>query len=118
MGMYNMFNVALAKKRNIEPKDLMDRMGRTELAANLFRITQTEEKIKSSKIQGQTSLEAAHYSVGREVRNIIIKNSGTTPEQLPMGKKLPDVQKELKKGYKNMLKEETNSKKKLNPGQD
>jgi DNA-damage-inducible protein D len=105
-GMYNMLNVELAKKRRIDPKDLMDHMGRTELAANLFRITQTEERIKSQAIKGQHNLEQTHFQVGREVRNIIQKNTGKSPEQLPIEKKIPEVQKTLKKGYKNMLKED------------
>ena len=109
-GLYNMLNVELAKMRNIESKNLMEHMGRTELAANLFRITQTEERIKSQKIKGQTDLENTHFKVGRELRAIIQKNTGKSPEQLPIEKKLPEVQKNLKKGYKNMLKEDKQKK--------
>lgn len=105
-GLYNMLNVELAKKRNIDSSKLFDHMGRTELAANLFRITQTEERIKNFNIQGQSALEKTHFSVGREVREIIQKNTGKSPEHLPLEKKLPEIQKELKKGYKNMLKED------------
>jgi DNA-damage-inducible protein D len=105
-GLYNMLNVELARNRKIEPGKLYDYMGRTELAANLFRVTQTEEKIKNFAIKGQSNLEATHYSVGKEVRQIIIKNTGKTPEQLPMDKQLPELHKELKKGYKKMLKED------------
>ena len=57
-------------------------MGRTELAANLFRITQTEERIKSQQIQEQQELEQTYLDIGREVRNIIERNTGRTPEQL------------------------------------
>jgi DNA-damage-inducible protein D len=105
-GLYNMLNVELAQKRNIEPAKLYDHMGRTELAANLFRITQTEERIKNFSIRGQRNLESTHYGVGKEVREIILKNTGKPPEQLPMEKKLPELQKELKKGYKNMIKQD------------
>ena len=111
-GLYNMLNVELAKKRKIDPKELMEYMGRTELAANLFRITQTEEKIKSQGIRGQHQLEQTHYNVGREVRGMIQRNTGKAPEQLPIEQKLPDVQKGIKKGYKNMLKEDTGKKNK------
>ena len=111
-GLYNMLNVELAKKRRIDPKELIEYMGRTELAANLFRITQTEEKIKSKGINGQLNLEQTHFQVGREVRNMIQKNTGKNPEQLPIEQKLPDVQKGIKKGYRNMLKEDKNKKKK------
>lgn len=79
-------------------------MGRTELAANLFRVTQTEERIKSHGIKGQHNLEQTHFEVGREVRDIIIKNVGKKPENLPQEKQLPEVKKELKKGYRNMKK--------------
>ena len=79
-------------------------MGRTELAANLFRITQTEERIKSQGITGQDNLEKTHYNVGRTVRNIIIENTGMKPENMPQGKEIPQVKKELKEEFKNMKK--------------
>lgn len=102
MGLYNMNNWELAKRRNIDKKDLHEYMGRTELAANLFRITQTEERIKNYNVTGQSNLEQTHFKVGREVRDIIQKNSGKSPEQLPLERKLPEVKKELKAGYKKM----------------
>lgn len=110
-GLYNMHNVQLARIRSIDKKDLQDHMGRTELAANLFRITQTEERIKNKNVRGQTELEDTHYHVGREVREIILKNTGKSPEQLPIARKLPEVQKELKAGYKKMLKADNEDKK-------
>ncbi len=102
IGMYNMASWQLAKKRGVDKAKIMDTMSRTELAANLFRITQTEEKIKNNNISGQAKLEQAHKSVGTEVRNIIIKNMGKTPESLEQEKKLPEIKKDIKKGYKNM----------------
>jgi DNA-damage-inducible protein D len=111
MGLYNMANWQLANKRGIDKKDLQDRMGRTELAANLFRITQTEERIKSHNVRGQANLENTHQSVGREVREIILKNMGKAPEQLPLARKLPEVQKELKAGYKKMIQADNQKKK-------
>lgn len=110
LGMYNMPNWKLANKRSIKKEKLMDSMGRTELAANLFRITQTEERIKNKNIQGQNALERTHYEVGKEVRDIVIKNSGRTPENLPQEKELPNIKKELKQGYKNMIKEDKKKK--------
>jgi len=79
-------------------------MGRTELAANLFRITQTEERIKSKKIKGQSHLEQTHFDVGREVRDMVTKNTGKNPEALPQEKELPIVRKELKHSFKEMNK--------------
>jgi DNA-damage-inducible protein D len=80
LGMYNMMNYQLANKRNTDSSKLLETMGRTELAANLFRITQTEERIKSKNIAGQKALEQAHRDVGREVRKIVIENTGKAPE--------------------------------------
>lgn len=111
LGLYNMINVDLARRRQIDPKTLTDHMGRTELAANLFRVTQTEERIKHQKIKGQTDLERTHFEVGREVREIVSKNTGTTPEELPVGRELPEIQRELKRGYKKMLLADKTSKK-------
>lgn len=106
LGMYNMSSWQLAKLRNVEKTKLMDHMSRTELAANLFRVTQTEERIKSQKITGQSNLEQTHRNVGSEVRRIVQQNTGVSPENLRQEKKLPDVKKELKKGYRNMKSED------------
>ena len=104
LGMYNMFNVELAKKRNCDKSLLLETMGRTELAANLFRITQTEERIKSRNIKGQVQLEKTHHDVGREVRKIVISNTGKEPEKLKQEKEIPDLRRELKTGFKEMKK--------------
>ena len=103
-GMYNMLNVQLAERRGIEKSKLFESMGRTELAANLFRITQTEERIKSQHIHGQSRLEQTHYDVGREVREMVLRNTGNTPENLPQERVLPEVKKEVKRGCKQMQK--------------
>lgn len=112
-GMYGMSNQDLADKRSVDKEKLFDYMGRTELAANLFRITQTEERIRSQKLQGQYQLESAHRDVGKEVRNFVKINTGDDPENLPkemplqeMKKELKDVQKEFKKVDEEDLEEE------------
>lgn len=92
-GMYNMFNVTLANRRGVEKEKLFETMGRTELAANLFRMTQTEERIKTQHIKGQQLLEDTHFQVGREVREMVYRNTGRNPEDLPQEKRLPDVKK-------------------------
>lgn len=112
LGMYNMMNFELAARRKCNKDKLLEIMGRTELAANLFRITQTEERIKSRKIQGQQALEQTHYSVGREVRNIVIDNTGSAPEYLKQEKEIPDLRKELKVGFREMKKIDKPNKKK------
>ena len=103
-GMYNMESWKLANKRNVDKTKLFDGMGRAELAANLFRVTMTEEQIKSRNIKGQTQLEDTHYNVGKEVREMVVKNTGTPPEELPQERTLPEVKKELKSGYRKMKK--------------
>lgn len=105
-GLYNMSSWQLKNLRKLDKKaNLADFMGRTELAANLFRVTQTEEVIKSKNITGQTNLENAHFNVGKEVRGIVQKNVGQNPENLKLEIELPAVKKNIKKGYQNMLKE-------------
>jgi DNA-damage-inducible protein D len=58
-------------------------MGSTELAANLFRATQTEEKLRREKVQGKANANRTHYDVGRVVRQTIEQLGGTLPENLP-----------------------------------
>ncbi len=106
LGMYNMENWKLAAKRNVRKEMLMESMDRAELAANLFRITQTEERIKSKNITGQQNLEQTHHDVGKEVRKIVKQNTSKLPENLEQVKELPEVKKQLKEGYKKMLKED------------
>lgn len=103
-GMYNMMNVDLARRRNCEKDKLFETMGRTELAANLFRITQTEERIKSQHIEGQYALESTHRDVGREVREIVRRNTGRFPEDLPQEKQIPDIKRDLKGDFRQLEK--------------
>lgn len=62
---------------------ILDHMGSTELAANLFRATQTEDKLRREGIQGKVQANQTHYQVGREVRDTIQRLGGTMPEHLP-----------------------------------
>lgn len=104
LGLYNMNNWQLAKKRNIDKTKLFDHMGRAELAANYFRITMTEEKIKNQNIQGQANLERTHKEVGNEVRGMVKRNTGVAPEDLPQEQRLPEVKKSLKKANRELKK--------------
>jgi len=72
-----------AKKGIGEKDDLLDCIGRTELAANEFRITQCEEKLKKDKIQGEQTAIHTHHAVGKKVRDTIKEISGILPEHLP-----------------------------------
>lgn len=66
---------------------ILDHMGSTELAANLFRATQTDEKLRRENIQGKQAANETHYQVGRKVRQTIKELGGTMPEDLPTPEK-------------------------------
>ena len=68
-------------------QDILDHMGHEELAANLFRATQTEAKLRRENIQGKAKANQAHYDVGKEVRDTIQRLGGTMPEDLPTPEK-------------------------------
>ncbi len=72
-----------ARKRLAKGEKILDWMGSTELAANLFRATQTEEKIRREGITGKQEANATHHAVGRAVRETIRQLGGTMPEDLP-----------------------------------
>ena len=96
-GMYNMDLATLTRFKGLDAKAvLLDWMGKSELAANLFRITQTEEKIKNENLHGQRRLENAAEDVGRRVRRTMIEISGTHPEHLKVAEHIKDVKKKLK----------------------
>ena len=98
----------IAKRKGLRYReDILDNMGSEELAANLFRITQTESKLKKENIQGENNANIAHYEVGKNIREVIAKNGGTMPEDLPTPKKsLKQLEKENKKALENIQKEE------------
>lgn len=96
-GLYNMSLAKVKQRKGLaNNKQLFDHIGKAELAANLFRITQTEEKIKSEKIFGQEKLQEAAHGVGRQVRNIMVTNSGSCPEDLPTETPISEVKKTIK----------------------
>jgi DNA-damage-inducible protein D len=84
-GLYGGLRLSeIKKEKGLQPKeDLLDRAGRAELAANEFRITQTEIRLRNEKIQGQKQAEDIHNFVGKKVRETMKKTSGTMPEDLP-----------------------------------
>lgn len=78
--------------------DILDYMGHEELAANLFRATQTESKLRRENIQGKEKANQAHYAVGKEVRETIGRLGGTMPENLPTSEKsIQHLKREQKK---------------------
>lgn len=74
-------------KRLQKNQKILDHMGSTELAANLFRATQTEEKLRREKIQGKNKANQTHFEIGRKVRQTIEELGGTMPEDLPVAEK-------------------------------
>ena len=79
-------------------QDILDHMGSTELAANLFRATQTEEKLRREQIVGKANANKAHYDVGKKVRQTIQELGGTMPEDLPTPEKsIQQLEREQRK---------------------
>ena len=93
----------IAKRKGLRYReDILDNMGSEELAANLFRITQTESKLKKDNIQTEKNANKTHYNVGAKVRKTIEELGGTMPEDLPTPKKsLKQLEKEKSKQLKN-----------------
>lgn len=73
-------------------QQILDHMGSTELAANLFRATQTEDKLKRDKIKGKTNANKTHFEVGKKVRQTIKDLGGTMPENLPVEESIKKIE--------------------------
>lgn len=97
LGLYGMHKKTLQKKKGIGKDDVLDRAGATELAANLFRITQTDDKIHNEKIKGEGQATFAHLVVGQKVRKTIKEIGGTMPEDLPIESDIKKLKIERKK---------------------
>jgi DNA-damage-inducible protein D len=104
-GLYNMDLFHIRRRKGVPAKrSPLDFMGKTELAANLFRVTQTEEKIRVSRIHGQIALEQTAQEVGRKVRKTMIEISGRRPEDLPPAEDIKEVHKKLKSSHREIRK--------------
>ncbi len=90
---------AIHQKKGLKKsQEILDNMGSTELAANLFRATQTEEKLRRENIQGKTKANNTHFEVGEKVRQTIKELGGNMPEELPTpDKDLKKLKQEIKK---------------------
>jgi len=95
-GLYGTSLSKIERKKGIKKGELLDRAGSTELAANLFRITQTDEKLKNDNVQGEYQASQAHFMVGGKVRQTIKEIGGTTPEDLPTERHIKEVKREIK----------------------
>lgn len=97
MGLYGGLDVdGIHKRKGLTiGQKILDYMGSTELIANLFRISQTEEKLRKDEVEDAKTATSVHYSVGREVRSAIEKIGGTMPEDLPTPEKsIQQIEKE------------------------
>ena len=85
------------KKGLKKSQQILDHMGSTELAANLFRATQAEEKLRRENIQGKQNANKAHFEVGKKVRKTIEELGGTMPEDLPAVESVKIIEKQQNK---------------------
>lgn len=93
------------RKNLKKSEDILDFMGSTELAANFFRITQTEERLKKGDIKGEDKANKTHYNIGKKVRETMEEISGVLPEELPTPEKsVKELEKEKKLLEKNKKK--------------
>jgi DNA-damage-inducible protein D len=100
-GLYNGLGMKdIHKRKGLKKNEqILDHMGATELAANLFRITQTDDKLRRENIKGKEQANETHYAVGKKVRQTIAELGGTMPENLPTPEKSAKVlKKERSKG--------------------
>jgi DNA-damage-inducible protein D len=108
-GLYNMHLKQIKRMKGIDDsKNLYNFMGREEMAANLFRLTQTEAKLQNQGYTGQKGAENIAFDVGRTVRDTMIEISGNKPEQLPAAEDINQVKSALKVAHKGFAKLDAN----------
>ena len=92
----------IAKRKGLRYReDILDNMGSDELIANLFRISQTEQKLRKDNVKTEKEANETHYTIGKNIREVIAKNGGTMPEDLPTPKKsLKQLEKENSKSLR------------------
>ena len=104
-GMYNMpLKSLVAYKKAPGDKTLYDYMGKTELAANLFRVTQTAERITNKNVRGLDHLSKTAKDVGAEVRSVMLRSSGVAPENLKLEQDISKVKTQIKSAHREMKK--------------
>ena len=96
-GLYNGESANdIAKRKGLRYReDILDNMGSDELIANLFRISQTEQKLKKDNVSLEKTANETHFNIGKNIREVIIKNGGTLPEELPTpDKSLKEIERD------------------------
>ncbi|MDD3307248.1 MAG: DNA damage-inducible protein D [Acetobacterium sp.] len=99
-GLYGGLNAkGIKQRKNLKKSEsILDHMGHEELAANLFRATQTESKLRRENIKGKDQANSTHFEVGKAVRKTIEELGGTMPEDLPTPEKsIKEIEKDQKK---------------------
>lgn len=91
------------RKKLSKSQQILDHMNREELAANLFRATQTDAKIRRENIRSEDNANLAHFDVGQKVRNTIANIGGTMPENLPVADGVGKAKTRIKKQNKKRL---------------
>ena len=99
MGLYGGLKMEdIHRRRKLKKSQkILDHMGSTELAANLFRATQTEEKIRRDKVKGKDAANRTHHEVGAKVRQTIKELGGTMPEDLPVAESVKRIESQTHK---------------------
>ncbi len=95
-GLYTMPLAEIESKKGIKKGELLDRAGGEELGANLFRITQTEAKLKRESIKGDIDAQKTHFDIGNKVRQTIKEIGGEMPENLKSEIHIKEIKKRIK----------------------
>ena len=103
-GLYNETANEIFKRKKLRYReDILDNMGSDELIANLFRISQTNQKLVNDNINEEEKACNTHYKMGKDIRNFIKKQGGTMPENLPTPKKsLKEIEKKKLNDIRNL----------------
>jgi len=101
-GLYGgMASKDIHRRRSLKKgQQILDHMGSTELAANLFRATQTEEKLQRDSVKDKIKANVVHYEIGKKVRQTIKDIGGTMPEDLPAVQSIKVIEKQQRKQLK------------------
>jgi len=105
MGLYGGLDMKqIHARKKLKPQEkILDHMGSEELAANLFRTTQTDAKLRRENIQGEARANQTHFAVGKKVRQTIKELGGTMPERLPATEAIKQSRKRVKISTKKQL---------------
>lgn len=118
-GYRGLYNMSIGQLRVIKGvpggRSPLDFMGKRELAANLFRIQETEERLRIRGVRGQRPAESTAEQVGREVRSVMTRDGGEAPERLPPAEDIQEVRKGIKSTSRGFKKLDRASPKRLPP---